>query len=203
MDSSVVICDDGHLAVVENRNLKKGDKVILGRSEKAEEGIYMHCNGFTAEGALVPPQAAGEDRVLETARLQRVVPVFVLTPLDAEGHFNNNLVTALVRDLDVQQRVIRGIWEQVQKKGYGIVDVDFEYVLAEDRELLVDFVRRLRVIMNLYGVRVTVALAPKTSRGQKGLLYEGIDYRALGEAADGVLLMTYEWGYTYEQTTMR
>ena len=50
MDSSVVICDDGHLAVVENRNLKKGDKVILGRSEKAEEGIYMHCNGFTAEG---------------------------------------------------------------------------------------------------------------------------------------------------------
>ena len=50
MDSSVVICDDGHLEVVENRNLKKGDKVILGRSEKCEEGIYMHCNGFTAEG---------------------------------------------------------------------------------------------------------------------------------------------------------
>ena len=39
-----------HLEVVENRNLKKGDKVILGRSEKCEEGIYMHCNGFTAEG---------------------------------------------------------------------------------------------------------------------------------------------------------
>ncbi len=49
MDSSVVICDDGHLEVVENRNLKKGDKVILGRSEKGEEGIYMHCDGFAAE----------------------------------------------------------------------------------------------------------------------------------------------------------
>ena len=24
--------------------------MILGRSEKAEEGIYMHCNGFAAEG---------------------------------------------------------------------------------------------------------------------------------------------------------
>ena len=31
MDSSVVICDDGHLEVVENRNLKKGDKVITGK----------------------------------------------------------------------------------------------------------------------------------------------------------------------------
>lgn len=50
MNGAVVICDDGHLEVVENRNLKKGDKVILGRSEKCEEGIYMHCNGFTAEG---------------------------------------------------------------------------------------------------------------------------------------------------------
>ncbi len=49
MDSSVVLCEDGHLAVVENRNLKKGDKVILGRSENGEEGIYMHCNGFAAE----------------------------------------------------------------------------------------------------------------------------------------------------------
>lgn len=51
MDSSVVICEDGHLEVVENRNLKKGDKVILGRTEKCEEGIYMHCNGFMAEGS--------------------------------------------------------------------------------------------------------------------------------------------------------
>lgn len=47
MDSSVVICDDGHLEVVENRNIKKGDRVILGRTEKCEEGIYMHCHGFS------------------------------------------------------------------------------------------------------------------------------------------------------------
>lgn len=48
MDSSVVICQDGHLEVVENRNLKKGDLVILGRTERCEEGIYLHCDGFTA-----------------------------------------------------------------------------------------------------------------------------------------------------------
>ena len=50
MDSSVVICDDGHLEVVENRNIKKGDRVILGRTERGEEGIYMHCDGFRAPG---------------------------------------------------------------------------------------------------------------------------------------------------------
>ena len=39
MDSSVVIGDNGELKVIENRNLELGDKVILGRSENAEEGI--------------------------------------------------------------------------------------------------------------------------------------------------------------------
>ena len=41
------------------------------------------------------------------------------------------------------------------------------------------------------------ALAPKTSAGQKGTLYEGHDYTAIGAACDAALLMTYEWGYTY------
>ena len=41
-----------------------------------------------------------------------------------------------------------------------------------------------------------MALAPKTSAQQRGLLYEGIDYRLLGEAANHVMLMTYEWGYS-------
>ena len=46
MDSSVVLEADGRLSVVENRNLKRGDRVILGRTERCEEGIYMHCDGF-------------------------------------------------------------------------------------------------------------------------------------------------------------
>ena len=46
MDSSVVLCDDGSLKIVENRNLEIGDKVIIGRTENAEEGIYLHSTGF-------------------------------------------------------------------------------------------------------------------------------------------------------------
>lgn len=56
MDASVVLCDDGHLEVVENRNLKQGDKVIIGRTEKGEEGIYMHCSGFAAQQGDVADQ---------------------------------------------------------------------------------------------------------------------------------------------------
>ncbi len=46
MDSSVVIGEMDKLYVVENRNIKKGDKVIVGRTENCEDGIYVHACGF-------------------------------------------------------------------------------------------------------------------------------------------------------------
>ena len=46
MDASVVWREDGRLDVVENRNLKQGDRVILGRTEKGADGIYLHTKGF-------------------------------------------------------------------------------------------------------------------------------------------------------------
>lgn len=48
MDACVIVEADGHLEVVEQRNIKKGDLVILGRTECCEDGIYMHCNGFAS-----------------------------------------------------------------------------------------------------------------------------------------------------------
>ena len=56
MDACVVICEDGHLDVIEARNLKKGDKVILGRSEKGEEGICVHSTGFRQEEEALEDQ---------------------------------------------------------------------------------------------------------------------------------------------------
>lgn len=158
--------------------------------------LSVFSYGFTTEGNLVPP-LVDDQWMVTLARENGVRPILTLTPLGEDGRFNNNLVTALVRKRDVQRRLIWELGRTMTEKGYGGVDIDFEYVLAEDREAFAAFVLLVRQVMNLLGYVVTVALAPKTSADQKGLLYEGIDYRLLGEAANGVMLMTYEWGYTY------
>ena len=48
MDSSVVVCPDGSLDVVENRNLKAGQKIVIGRTEDGSEGILVHTKGFSS-----------------------------------------------------------------------------------------------------------------------------------------------------------
>ena len=46
MDCAVVVRPDGRLDVLELRNIRKGDRVILGRTENCEEGIFMHAGAF-------------------------------------------------------------------------------------------------------------------------------------------------------------
>ena len=46
MDCVVVLEPDGSLSVKEFRNLHKGDRVCVGRTEDASEGIYVHTTAF-------------------------------------------------------------------------------------------------------------------------------------------------------------
>jgi len=68
MDSAVVLRDNGVLDVLEMRNVKKGDRVLLGRSENCEEGIYLYATGFRAVKAENDDQFAfRQGRSRETA----------------------------------------------------------------------------------------------------------------------------------------
>lgn len=158
--------------------------------------LLVFSYGFTVEGELLPPSPS-DDWMIETAAEYGKASVLTLTPLGPDGRFNNNLIHEMLQNEESRERLMEELLVEMQRSGFSGVDVDFEYILAEDRDLFTNFVAELRNRMNAQGYRVSVALAPKTSADQPGLLYEGKDYRGLGEAADEVLLMTYEWGYKY------
>lgn len=158
--------------------------------------LFVFSYGFTTEGDLVYP-ATDDTFMIEMANASRTAPILTVTPFGPDGRFNNYLISRLVTDMDVQNHFIEELTDTVVQKGFRGVDIDFEYILAQDREPFAQFVSNVRAAINELGYPVSVALAPKTSDNQPGTLYEGKDYRLLGEAADNVLLMTYEWGYTY------
>lgn len=158
--------------------------------------ISVFSYGFTTDGELVAP--AQDDSFMINAALKTGVrPVLTLTPLGPDGNFNNFLIASVVNNQAAKDNLLTNILDTVQEKDFQGVDIDFEYIRPEDRIPFADFVADVRNLLSPYGYHVSVALAPKTSDTQAGLLYAGKDYGLLGEAADSVLLMTYEWGYTY------
>lgn len=160
----------------------------------SELSIFSY--GFTTEGELIPP-ILDDEWMIERALNTSTLPILTLTPFGANGNFDNTLISAIVNDMESRDRLIENLVMTMQEKSYGGLDIDFEFIKAEDRDAFTEFVRVCTQRMHEAGFQVSVALAPKTSAMQRGLLYEGKDYRALGEIADHVLVMTYEWGYTY------
>ena len=68
MDSAVILREDGRLDVVELRNLRRGERVILGRTDSGEEGIFLHADGFAqAESGSADMFAFRSGRSRETA----------------------------------------------------------------------------------------------------------------------------------------
>lgn len=158
--------------------------------------LFVFSYGFTPEGNLLLP-ILDDYWMIQSALAQNVRPILTLTPLDAFGQFNNAFISSVVQNESYKWNLIGQLLDTLQSKNFAGVDVDFEYIQREDRDAFTAFVNDLALTLRPYGYTTTVALAPKTSADQPGLLYEGKDYAALGAAADSILLMTYEWGYKY------
>lgn len=152
--------------------------------------------GFTEDGTLIPPTIS-EDWMIRMAKEYSVQPILTLTPFDESGIFNNQLINRLINNEQSVENLIQNLLETMYAKGYVGVDIDFEYILALDREAFTAFVGKVADAMRINGFHTSIALAPKSSADQRGLLYEGKDYAALGAIVDHALIMTYEWGYTY------
>lgn len=150
--------------------------------------------GITASGELLP---LDDDAMLAIARQVGTRGVMHLSTLTESGQFSTERAESLLQDPERQQNLIDQVLQTIQEKGFAGLDVDFEYLPGDLAQAYADFLARLRRLLRPMGRFLWAALAPKTDERQRGLLYEGHSYSAVGAAVDAVLLMTYEWGYTY------
>ncbi|MBQ3600044.1 MAG: LysM peptidoglycan-binding domain-containing protein [Lachnospiraceae bacterium] len=158
--------------------------------------LSVFSYGFTSEGELIPPPLP-TNWMIEAAIEYGVKPILTLTPLGPDGNFSNILIHNVLSNPNARNTLIENMYDRVQLENYQGINIDFEYIMAEDRDRFTEFVRDTTLAMHGLGYEVTVDVAPKTSSDQTGLLYEGKDYAGLGQVADRVFVMTYEWGYTY------
>ena len=147
--------------------------------------------GITAEGGLLP---LDDEAMLEAARVRGTRPVMHLSTLTEAGQFDTGRAAFILTDYEAQGRLAAEVLQTVLRKDFAGLDVDFEYLPGQLAAAYAAFLGRLRQLLAAQGRFLWAALAPKTSRRQRGLLYEGHDYAAVAAAVDGVLLMTYGYG---------
>jgi len=170
------------------------DRIVLRKTLPFLTYLSIFAYGFTVEGALIP---IDDDELIQIALTFQVAPLMMLAPMTSDGKFSNELAHRMFTNPEGQSILIDNILANIKAKKYVGLDIDFEFVLPQDKQLFIDFIQNVKNKLEPEGYIVMVPLAPKTSGTQPGLLYAAHDYPAIGAIADKVLLMTYEWGYTF------
>jgi spore germination protein len=140
-----------------------------------------------------------DEELIKLARSYNVAPMMVITNIDSNDTFNSDLARSILTNEAAQDKLITNILINLKAKNYYGLDVDFEFIYPEDKVKYNNFLRKVVDALHPKGYKVSTAVAPKTSTDMTGLLYEAHDYEAHGKIVDRIIIMTYEWGYTYSE----
>lgn len=149
------------------------------------------------DGTLEP---FADELMLSAAQSNNIVPLLSITNLSTTST-GTNLAHVVLSNPSIRETLITNILQLMENKGYKGLNIDFEYVLPEDRENYNQFLQLAVDRLHPRGYIVSTAVAPKTSGEQEGILYTAHDYEAHGRIADFVILMTYEWGWRGNSTS--
>lgn len=148
---------------------------------------------LTPTAELVTPD---DSDLIFRAQRSAVMPIMVVTNIFDKG-FSTEVLSVILASEELQERLIGNILSELTGKNYYGVNMDIEYIAPDDRDRYNAFLERLAERLHNEGFIVMSALAPKISADQPGVLYEAHDYAEQGRIVDYVIIMTYEWGYTY------
>ena len=177
-------------------NIDYGTTSVLSNRHTFSE-VSPWIYGLNSSGQIVPQyapaQAATVDAQLARLRAARIPLVPTLANVVQGTWAYQPVITDILRNPRVRAQHVAAIVALVQRQDYAGIDIDYEDLLASDRSAFTTFIAELAGALHASGKVLSVDLFAKpTARGydQRNLAQ---DYRAVGQVADQVRLMGYDY----------
>lgn len=149
--------------------------------------VAMFSYLIDAQGNVTPIDDA--DAIAETRRIG-ASPLLCIANMQPGGVFDPNTARAILTNAEVRRKVIDQVIGYVEARGYDGVDSDLESIPRDLRDAYSNFLRELKARL---GRRLlTVATPPKYDETMFAYA-AGHDYLQIGQIADRVFLMNYEF----------
>jgi spore germination protein len=180
-------------AYIEPRGNEVAPNLIQSAKEAAPHLTYLSPFSFriNRDGSLKAPPL---DDLNTIAKQNNVTLVMVVTNL--ENQFSADLGSTILNNEQVQNNLLDNIIRTAKQLNFRDIHFDIEHLHPADKEAYNRFLRKAANVIHREGYLMSTALAPKTSAAQAGEWYTAHDYKAHGQIADFVVIMTYEWGYS-------
>lgn len=148
--------------------------------------IAPYACRFDEGGELYIPDSAG---LLRIDQEKSCANLLCLANLGEDGAFSSPLAHRLFCDEAVKARLLGSLFDVLEQGGYYGLQLCFNYIFPFDKENYSSFARELSRLLHEKGYLLSIELAPPES--------PGLDYAALGLAADRISLMYCRWGHGF------
>ena len=102
---------------------------------------------------------------------------------------NPDVLHNVLSNTQRRSSLVQQIMNMVETEGFDGVNIDFEFLRADDKDYLNTFMKELHYEMGVKGKILSISLHSKTEQAD---WFKGYDYETLGRNSDFVVLMCYD-----------
>lgn len=151
-------------------------------------------NYYTATGEVI---TINDAEIIRTAKNYGVAPIMVFTGLVGSTEEQIEVIHNILTNEDLQDYLIDNLISVLDIKEYYGVNITTPYILPEDRNMYVEFIRKFSTRLKAEGYRPFLTLTLSAFELLININYGDLQYNILGELVDNVTIITYEWGFSY------
>ena len=134
-----------------------------------------------------------DDAIVEASTQMGIKMLMSISNAGGPG-FDPERARVIISSPENQATLFNNTLAVMQEKGYMGLNINFEMLFPEDRQLYNEFLQNAVNFFRPYNYPVSTALVPKTYDMTTGAWWGAHDYKAQGEILDFVIVMTYDWG---------
>jgi spore germination protein len=156
--------------------------------------ITIYSYYYTGQGEILD---INDDEIIRLSRIYGVAPIMMLSGYSRSMAEEIETTNNILLDEDIQNILINNIITRVKSKGYYGVSFNTPYIKPESRPLYVDFIIKLSTRLRIAGFITIVSLTKSVFDLLSNINCQELQYRVIGNAADYILLISYEYGFSF------
>lgn len=139
--------------------------------------------------------------IVEMAKQYGVFPMMLVSTLSERGVGDRAVAYAILNNQDVQDRLIENVITNIKAKGYLGLNQYFQYINPDTKEKAEAFIIKMSTRLKSEGLRYTITITPRVNIQGTEVTYETFDYSTISQYVDAILILAYDWGYSFGPPT--
>ncbi|HEX3077651.1 MAG TPA: LysM peptidoglycan-binding domain-containing protein [Lachnospiraceae bacterium] len=138
-----------------------------------------------------------DTEVVLLAKRYGVAPIMLLSTLTRLGTGNMEVAYSILNSEEKMNHLINNIVKILSTRGYYGVSLSYLFLDSNNQDVYNSFTVKLASRLKREGFLLFITLVPRLHSTCIENTFEKIDYTEIGRSANAVMVLSYDWGFSY------